>query len=440
MKGVSTKSAHLKLKGTDWIALILLGFSGQIAWVVENGWFNPFVYENITPDPRVISWMVGASAVIATLTTFLMGTLSDKVRKRKPFILVGYILWGISTALFPTVAFIKESTIIIAMVVMADCLMTFFGSTANDAALNAWITDITDTTNRGRVEGVLGALPALAIMVTFSVSGIVIEKYGYYVFFYALGVIVILNGLIGGLLLKDSLSIAKIKTDNSTGFFKRLISTFSVKTIKENKALFITFIALAVLQISVQVYQPYQIIYFTDYLHLTKTEMGIVVAIITLITISLIIPFGRMIDRQDRIKMALIALIVYFAGLLTFSFVRTTPLLLITGIAMTFGQTGLLAVISAWIRDLTPIDSRGQFQGMRMIFFVLVPMIIGPAIGSSLIMSYGIPTIVNGAAGFIPSPIVFQAGAVICLLTLLPLIATHKLQTKVTIDSQNYGS
>lgn len=439
MKDISPKPMHSKLKGTDWIALVILGFSGQIAWVVENGWFNPFVYENITPDPRAISWMVAASAVTATLTTLLMGTFSDRARRRKPFILAGYILWGITTALFPTTAFVKGSAIIIFLVVMADCLMTFFGSTANDAAFNAWITDITDTTNRGRVEGVLESLPALAIMVTFGVSGIVIEQYGYFVFFYALGAIVILTGIIGGLLLKDSSNPAKTKT-GSTGYLRRLLSTFSIKTLKENKALFITFTALAVLQISVQVYQPYQIIYFTDFLHLSKGDMGIVVAIITLITIALVIPFGRMVDRYDRIRMAIIAMIVYFIGLLTFSFAITAPIIIITGIVMTFGQTALLAVISALIRDLTPLDNRGQFQGIRMIFFVLIPMVIGPVIGSSLIMSFGIPTTVNGTEGFIPTPILFQAGACVCLFTIIPLLAARKLKTRSACGSQSMSS
>ena len=41
------------------------------------------------------------------------------------------------------------------MVVVADAVMTFFGSTANDASFSAWTTDITDTTNRGRVEGLI---------------------------------------------------------------------------------------------------------------------------------------------------------------------------------------------------------------------------------------------------------------------------------------------
>ena len=51
------------------------------------------------------------------------------------------------------------------MVVVLDCVMTFFGSTANDAAFNAYVTDITDSDNRGRVESVLAILPLISMLI-----------------------------------------------------------------------------------------------------------------------------------------------------------------------------------------------------------------------------------------------------------------------------------
>lgn len=170
-----------------WIAIILLGFSGQLAWGVENQFFNTFMYDRITPDPRPISWMVAASAVAATLTTILMGTLSDRTRsrwgRRRPFILFGYLAWGIFTALFPLAAFFRPVTLAIGMAILFDSIMTFFGSTANDASLNAYITDVTTTGNRGRVMSVVEILTWVAILIVYGGAGLIIQMLGYYAFF-----------------------------------------------------------------------------------------------------------------------------------------------------------------------------------------------------------------------------------------------------------------
>ena len=147
-----------QLTKRNWAVMFALALTGQIAWAVENSWFNTFVFDTITPDPRPIAWMVAASAVTATLTTLIMGTLSDRTRtrwgKRRPYILLGYILWGLSTILFPTVAYIKITLLAVVMVVIADSGDDLFGSTANDAAFNAWTVDVATSETRGRVEGV----------------------------------------------------------------------------------------------------------------------------------------------------------------------------------------------------------------------------------------------------------------------------------------------
>jgi hypothetical protein len=50
-----------------WLVLFFLALTGQIAWAIENTWFNTFVFDTLTPDSRPVAWMVAASAVTATL-------------------------------------------------------------------------------------------------------------------------------------------------------------------------------------------------------------------------------------------------------------------------------------------------------------------------------------------------------------------------------------
>ena len=134
-----------------WAAMLIFGLVGQIAWVVENMYLNVFIYKMFHASAADISLMVGASSVAATLTTILVGALSDKIGKRKLLICSGYILWGITIVGF---AFIrmenlsglvadtaKAAALGIWLVIVLDCIMTFFGSAANDASYNAWLTD-----------------------------------------------------------------------------------------------------------------------------------------------------------------------------------------------------------------------------------------------------------------------------------------------------------
>ena len=90
-------------KAKFWVALVLFSLVGQVAWVVENMYFNVFIYNMFSASETQISLMVGASSVSATLTTLLVGALSDKVGKRKIFICLGYILWGVSILAFALV-------------------------------------------------------------------------------------------------------------------------------------------------------------------------------------------------------------------------------------------------------------------------------------------------------------------------------------------------
>jgi MFS family permease len=147
-------------------------------------YFNVFIYKMFHASAADISNMVMASAVAATLTTVFMGALADRIGKRKLFICGGYILWGISIfsfalfrldvieAIFPMAA--SAASVGISLVIIMDCVMTFFGSSANDACFNAWVTDNTETEYRGAIEGILSILPLAAMLIVAGGFGILV--------------------------------------------------------------------------------------------------------------------------------------------------------------------------------------------------------------------------------------------------------------------------
>ena len=410
------------LTSRTWLALILLGFAGQLAWGVENQYFNTFLYDNISPDPRPISWMVAASALTATITTILMGTLSDQIRsrwgKRKPFILVGYLAWAVFTAAFPAAAYLKPVGTAIGVAILFDCVMTFFGSTANDAALNAYVADVTTENNRGRVVGGMQILTWVAILIVYGVSGLIIEAWGYFTFFYLIGGLVFLLGLIGGVLIHE-------KPDPeppAVSYWRQLTETFRVDSLRTHRDLFLLLTALMLYTIAEQIFFPYIIIYLNHYLELPTLEASLVIFVAILVGgIALAYPFGLLADRIGRKKLAVGAIFLKMIGLIAFSLMREFLWLGLTGILWLAAMSAWMISTGAWTKDLYPEDKRGQFTGYFILFTVAFAMIPGPLIGGWLAARYGIPTAIDGKAGFIPSPLIFQVAGLATLIALVPM-------------------
>ena len=66
-----------KLSKKFYLSLVIFSLVGQVAWVVENMYLNVFIYKMFHASADQISLMVAASAVTATVTTLLLGALSD---------------------------------------------------------------------------------------------------------------------------------------------------------------------------------------------------------------------------------------------------------------------------------------------------------------------------------------------------------------------------
>lgn len=162
-----TKEPKLgSLNPRTWTSIVLFGLIGQIAWVVENMYFSRFMQNEITKKPYATTLLVAFSALFATIATLLGGALSDRSGKRKVFICWGYIIWGFTIAAFALIPMqpSKENVLpMVILVVAMDCIMSVIGSISNDASFNSWITDISNTANRAKVDTVLAILPLFAI-------------------------------------------------------------------------------------------------------------------------------------------------------------------------------------------------------------------------------------------------------------------------------------
>jgi MFS family permease len=449
-----------KLGARNWIGISLFAALGSVAWCLENEFLNLFIDRTISTNPLVISLIVASSAITAALTTLLVGILLDRIGKRVPFIGWGYIIWGFSIMAFAlidvkgiaSVFGISEKSAIgvcIAFVTLMDCVMTFFGSTANDAAFNSWVTDVTNPRNRGRVEGALGIFGFLGVSIVFMfdfLGGITYNHYydaagkevsnyveggsvvhgDWTLFFVAVGVLVLLAGVVGKFIAKDSPSL-KPNPDSRSD---KILYGFKLRVVRANKKLYATLLGSSLLGIAGMTYTPYLLIYmertlgFKDYI--------IPFGILSIAGVLFGFAFGVFADKKGKkLRYILPGMLVYIVGCIVMffgtaeSFAGRAIIVFCAGSMINgFGGAMMSNVFGAKIRDYTPQDRVGLFQGVRMVFNIMIPMCVGPLITACInnlnkrnIIGY------DGAGNgiFNYSSSMFLFGAVAVLLVFIPL-------------------
>lgn len=420
-----------KLSGKFWLALTVFSLVGQIAWVVENMYFNVFIYKMFNASAADISNMVAASAVIATLTTVFMGALSDKVGKRKLFMCLGYILWGVSIFSF---VFLREDLISkafglginaaavgVSLTIILDCVMTFFGSTANDAAFNAWLTDSTDSTNRGAAEGINAMMPLVSILVVF--GGFMFfdldKARSWTLIFIIIGVVVTLIGILGFFIIKEP-QIQPVKESYIGG----IIYGFKPKTVKENKNLYISLLAFIIFNISIQIFMPYLIIYYEVSLQMTNYVLIMAPAIIIASVVTAF--WGRVYDKKGFTFAGVLAVAMLITGYIVLYFFKATLPVFIGSLFMMSGYLAGMASFGARIRDNTPEGKAGRLQGVRIFSQVLIPGVVGPIIGKKVLENAEVIVNNDGTTSFVPNENIFLAALIAAVFVLSFFLIKNK--------------
>ncbi len=429
-----------KLGGKIWFNAIFFGLIGQIAWCVENMYFAKFAQDIFSNSARadlsyvITTLMVIFSAITATATTIFAGGFCDRVGKRKPFIAYGYLAWGVTIMLFAAIPMRADGAMVAGIAVLLivfDCIMTFAGSTSNDAAFNAWVTDVTDSTNRGKVSTILSIMPVIAVVIVFiGLDPLYNAKSeSNWLFFVVLGAIPIVSGIIALFSLKDSPKI--VKTTSNT-YLKDTFYGFNKQVVKDNKMLYVCLLASCLLGISQQTFFSYLINFmittlgFGDGFVIPMAVIIVGAAIITGVSGVLFDKLGRKHFYIPLLALVVIGTLVMFllkfmSGTLMVAFAY------IGGLIMMGAILSLSGALNATFQDYIPKGYEGRFQGVRMCFTVLIPMIVGPLIS----MAIGLDAMGMNGEDFTPPFEIFIAAAVIAVFAIIPLIFVRKDATRL---------
>lgn len=458
----------------NWTLLLVIGFSAQIAWVIENNWFANFLYSDFGAQLGVVTAMTICSATATTFSALFFGTLSDRIGSRKKLITWGSILWGIFTIAFGMTHYLRESIyndvfLIGVTIVAADTIMSFFGSMANDAGYNAWYADMMDDSNSGQIGAVAATLPVIGTLVGTLVGGMFVNglateanpQAGYIIFFTVAGAVTILVGIASFFLLKDDPKLRPVKDG---GFWHQFASTFNIKRFVSNKELALVFLTLCIFFIGYNCY----FIHIMNWMNYTLgfKDPSLILGIPLVLAVLLAIPFIKVINDKKVPSVAAFATIISIVGCLFVYFVvgnmsagfDTENALNIganwpcfVGIILVgVGYVVFMQSMTVWMKRLYPEEHRGQFEGIRIMFFVFFPMIAGPLLADPICRAFGekVYQVVDGgnlifvtadraaemgyditqiAEGYLPVNELFIAAAVVTLLSLIPMSIAAKM-------------
>lgn len=447
-----------KLSKKNWFIVALFCFIGGIAWNTENMYFNTFITNEIYADvsqaailgsmeaTTAIARMVALSAVAAVVTTFIMGALSDKLRNRKMFISIGYILWGIVTAMFGFITkenvanifnLTDEARILgctVWCIILMDIVMTFMGSTSNDAAFQAWVTDVTVPKQRPAVETVLSVVGTIS---SFAVTGVgSFAQAGtitYKAFFIGLGIVVIICGIVGLFLIKDPPRTAYATSDSSS-YWADLFYGFRPSVIKENARLYLALASFCFAIVSFQVFYPYLLTYIQYVVipdnggvsNILKLPVIITAVVVVALLLWCIVTLLKLSTKKKGLCLV-IGVIVMTLGFLLLSTSTGIYVILVSLLPVVLGNALINILFGAAVKDFIPEGKAGLFQGIRMIFTVLIPMVLGPVIGD-MACQYAAQTIINevNAEVIVPAKDMFLWAGIVCILALIPLYFLNK--------------
>lgn len=310
-----------------WTLIILLSFFGQVAWALENNFFNLFIQDVFNASLADVALMVSASALTAAATTLFVGAWSDRVGRRKAFIGAGTILWGASIIVFAylqTISLALAGTAAAAMAfgvtltIVFDCVMTFFGSLANDSCFNAWVTDITTEKNRGKVEGVNSAMPLLAMLAVFGGAMFLMivrpdgtVTYDYPLFFIIVGVAVVVLGIVVVLLMQDS----RPERTQAGGYLDNVRYGFRPRAVSERRMLYLVLLAYLVFATALQVFMPYYVLYLRLPYILGENYVFVMAPGIVIAAVFTIL-YGKRVDRRGFLRAVVVPLALFVAGCL----------------------------------------------------------------------------------------------------------------------------
>ena len=176
--------------------------------------------------------------------------------------------------------------------------------------------------------------------------------------------------------------------------------------------------------------------YMIYYLGFSPDNIGIIQGIALILGMLSVIPATKLLNKNRFVTAASVSIILSMIGVgmlgifgrpqyIDPSTILNWPLL----IGLFFfgcGYIMFMQVTSVWMKQLFPEEAKGQFEGFRIIFFVLIPWIVSPFIANPIIKNNGEILDSNGLTAYLPTHVLFLVSTLLILATFVPLFFAAK--------------
>ncbi|MBR5245955.1 MAG: MFS transporter [Clostridia bacterium] len=471
-----------QLSKVTWLTIILFMFMSAIVGTTESMYLGLFLNNTVFKDGSMgakitltdtVNLIASLSAVVSVITTFVIGTLSEKMKNRRIFVSTGFIAWGTVMLVFSRIdilnvaGFLRISTLYEAVTVTAitivcfALILTFLRSTTCDAAFNSWVTDVSTPETSAIIEiafTIMGFVSTAVI--TLLVSGAQSEQLEYSDIFIILGLAGVVFGIIGFFLIKNppqkeenTKKLKKLRNtkrlnnkkeeEKRNKYLEDLLYGFKPSAIKENINLYLMLSSGCTFNCACQVFMPYLFIYIASVVipanqdvDLLSTEM-IIAVVIALVAVVVSVLILMKLYTKSKALSFIPSVIFLIVGLFILS---STKSLLGIVIGLAPGLIGYIIIMiqfGATVRDNIPKDKVGLFQGIRMIFLFCIPGIIGPTLGNIAAKNSEVTYMENGAEKVLPTEAMFLYAAIVAALIFIPMLTFLKKDREKALKEKN---
>ncbi len=332
----------------------MLGVLSAISLVVEmrigafGVFFTLYMREEIAASLTQVGVLWALMFVVSAISQIVWGWMSDRVARRKHFLILGEGIPGI------VFLFLPKITSITALAIVLIVLQVLWSMAA--PVWRALIAEHTVPKERGELMGKITTFGGIGAIIGYYIVGDLIPHYGYAYLFYFCALCMFVASV---------LAVFATEPEGLQPSNQRLLSREQAKTLYTEQRPFTMYTLLTfLLSFAFFIVEKFIAIYVRE-LGGTIQQVSYVAIVEDGVNTALMFPMGRMSDRIGRVKMLQVSLWVRSCAVLLFAVAPVWWYLFIAAAVKGVGWSAYHVSSFAVLSSLTPRKTRGTYMGFH---------------------------------------------------------------------------